>query len=77
VGLFPPATEGEVEEVCGDDESWFRRSLQLTLGLLGLSYVVDQFDSGGLGELEFTPLFCLTESDMRTRTIERSCGEEF
>jgi hypothetical protein len=63
VGLFPPATEGEVEEVCGDDESWFRRSLQLTLGLLSLSYVVDQFDSGVLGEIEFPP--GLTESEMR------------
>jgi hypothetical protein len=68
VGLFPPATEGEVEEVCRGDEFWFRRSLQLTLGLLGLSYVVDQFDSGVLGELEFPAR--LTESEMRTQTIE-------
>jgi hypothetical protein len=57
-----------VEEVCRGDEFWFRRSLQLTLGLLGLSYVVDQFDSGVLGELEFPAR--LTESEMRTQTIE-------
>ena len=76
MGLFPPATEGEVEEVCRGDEFWFRRSLQLTLGLLRLSYVVDQFDSGVLGELEFTPPR-LIEADMRTQTIEGGCGEEF